>query len=200
MAVVDISDPTAPFVVGSYTELFDVKDVVLSASYAYVANAQETGLYPDPIGGLNVLDLSDPSAPALVGNFQTHGVVIGVEIVGSRAYILDEGEGLIILDITDPPNPARQGNYHSPWRLRNAHKQGDLLYVTDQFNGISIVDVSDPGMPALRGVYQTSESSGRWGYNWGVDVRDGMAYLAAGTTPFDTLIQTLVPTLNQGSD
>ncbi len=177
MAIVDVSDPAAPVVVGYCTELQGtVYDVAASGAYAYVPDGSG-----ETANGLKVFDVgTDPSAPALVGAFDTHGAVKGVEVVGTRAYVLDEGEGLIILDISARSDPVRLGNWHSPAELRKMDKVGDLLYVTDEWNGITVLDVSDPLSPTLIGTYQVSEESGRWAGNWGLELRDGLAYLSAG--------------------
>jgi hypothetical protein len=177
-AIVDVSDPRSLTVVWSRST-FLAEDVDVSGGIACLAEE----------GALTIMDVSDPGNMQELARIRPHGSrpgsfsigsVSGVEMLGTRAYVLDVGEGLMVFDLTDPANPAHQGNYHSPRFLRVPQKQGDSLYVTDAFNGISIVNVSNAAALALRGAYQNSEAGGRWGPNWGVDVRGGMAYLGAG--------------------
>ena len=189
LAIVDVSDPRRPTVLGHWGNdhpdegdvFFFAADVAVSGTFAYVADWQD-GASPfwHARTGLKIFDVSDPDAPVLHSTYRTHASVMGIEVVGSRAYVGDEGEGLIVLDLSDPAVPTRIGNYHSPRDLRKMAKSGDLLYVTDELNGISILDVSQPDRPRLVGVYQSSESSGRWGDNWDVEVRAALAYLSAG--------------------
>jgi hypothetical protein len=47
--------------------------------------------------GLQIIDVSDPSAPSLAGNYDTPGYAIGVYVSGSYAYVADWGS-MIILD------------------------------------------------------------------------------------------------------
>ncbi len=183
-AVVDVSNPEAPVARGYYEDFASPHDVaVASDRYVYVADwaggAQTTDSWYET-KGLAILDVSDPDNPTLAGTFKTRAAIEGVEVVGSRAYLMDEGEGLIVLDVSDPIAPVRLGNWHCPAELQQMWKVADLLYVTDEWNGISILDVSDPADPTLVGVYQTSEDSGYWGRNWGIEVRDELAYLCAG--------------------
>jgi hypothetical protein len=180
LAIVDISDPEAPFVVGRYNDFHNARDVAVSNGLAYVADQgpNQMSFDWDLAKGLAIFDVAtEPSNPRLVGTYNTRGSVWGVEIFGTTAYVFDEGEGLILLDLSDPVNPVRLGNYHSPAELRRMDKVGNLLYVTDYYNGVSILDVADPLRPALIGVYQTAQD----GLNhWDIKVRDGLAYLAAG--------------------
>jgi len=179
-AIVDISDPEAPFVVGYYDDFLNARDVAVSNGFAYVADWEDGA---SPYGweriGLKIFDVADPSNPTLVNTYKTHGTVSGVEVFGSTAYVFDEGEGLIVLDVSDPTNPVRLGNYYSPAELRKMAKVGNLLYVSDEWNGMTILDVSDGANPTLVGVYQTPQDGYHMAH-WGLEVRDGVAYLSAG--------------------
>ena len=172
-AIVDISNPNAPVVLGSYDTRF-AEDVAVRNGIAYLVDG----------GELVILDVAtDPNSPEVLATFRTRGTISGVEAVGDRAYVMDIGEGLIILDVSDPRNPSRLGAYHSPAVLRNMVKAGDLLYLSDRVNGITILDVSNPAAPKLVGVYQSARSPlsefGNGGH-WGIDVRAERAYLSAG--------------------
>ena len=182
LAVFDVSNPRMPFLAGTYN--FNTfasnhhNGLDVSGGLAYVASGTDDGA-----GGLLVIDVtSDPANPALIGAFDTHATIYGVKVFGTTAYLFDAGEGLIALDVSNPAKPVRLGGYHSPAYLRKMKKIGDLLYVSDTWNGFTVLDVSDPhSTPTVVGIYQTPVSSpGIALGNWGLDVRDGMAYLAEG--------------------
>ena len=172
-AIVDISNPNAPAVLGSY-DTRSAQDVAVRNGIAYLVDG----------GDLVILDVAtDPNSPEVLTTFRTRGTITGVELVGDRAYVMDIGRGLIILDISDPRNPSELGNYHSPGKLQNMVKVGDLLYLSDVANGITILDISIPAAPRLVGVYQSARSPflpRHDGGHWGIDVRGGRAYLSAG--------------------
>lgn len=185
--IMDISDPEAPAVLGTYESPNDwsrLYDVAGSNGIAYVIERHH----------LTILDVaSDPSAPTVLSTFETHGCSRGVNVVGSRVYLYDDGEGLIILDVTDPANPVRLGNYHAPGGMNRMAKEGDYLYVSDRDNGISILDVSDPRRPELTGTHQSAadavfpESYPSSVENWGIAVRDSVAYLSTGHEGLETI-------------
>lgn len=49
--------------------------------------------------GLRVIDVSDPSAPSVVGNFGTGGSAMGVVVAGAYAYVADWNSGLRIVKL-----------------------------------------------------------------------------------------------------
>ena len=55
--------------------------VAISGSYAYVADAT--------FGGLQVIDITTPGSPKIVGSVDTPNKAQGVAISGSHAYVPD---------------------------------------------------------------------------------------------------------------
>ena len=166
LAIVDVSTPAAPFVAGSFDTQF-ADDVAVSNGVAYLIDA----------GRLVVLDVRNPASINVSATFQTNARLMGVELVGDRAYVWDSGEGLIILDISGGDGPIRLGNWHSPQDLRKMQRVGDLLYVTDSANGFSVLDLADPAVPALVSVYQADPIANDL---LDIEIRNDLAYLAAG--------------------
>ena len=80
-------------------------DVVLSANnnYAYVTD----GL------GLNVLDITNPSSPSLVGSTQTPGIATRIALSSNEqyAFVADGREGIAVIDLTSPASPALLFNF-----------------------------------------------------------------------------------------
>ena len=184
LAVIDVSSTSSPVLLGTYALASHITDagVDVVGGLAYVA---------DRTNGLIILDITtDPSNPTIVGSFDTHGFARRISVIGERAYLSDDGEGLIILDVSDPTEPVRLGGYYSPTELRKMKKIGDLLYVSDAWNGFTVLDVSDPhSIPIVVGIYQTpdSHSSITLQGNWGIDVRNGLAYLSEGRNGFEVV-------------
>jgi hypothetical protein len=97
--------------------------------------------------GVYILDMSDPSAPALAGqyDFPSGQLAFRVAVDGDRLVVGLRGNGWALLDVADPENvvllASDDGVDASDVALR-----GDTLYYLNA-NGPSSVDVSDPENP-----------------------------------------------------
>ena len=62
--------------------------MAVSGNYAYVA---ESSLYRQRcgLGGLQVIDVSNPANPQRVGGYDTSGSAQGVAVSGNYAYVAD---------------------------------------------------------------------------------------------------------------
>lgn len=185
--IVDVSNPAAPVYTGT-APLYWPTGLDVANGYAFVADWFE-GYYAlpqdRPDQGLAIYDVTaNPGHANLITSYQTHGSVSGVSVVGSRAYVMDEGEGLIILDVSDPAAPVRIGGYYSPSRIFRVAKNGDIMYVLDQLNGMGILDVSNPNRPRYLGSYQTPPGATD---NWDISYRNGRVYLSEGEGGFEII-------------
>ena len=64
--------------------------------------------------GLQVVDVSDPTLPSIVGSKNTPGNANDIKVVGNRAFIADGPSGLQILDVSTPTNPVLLGAVDTP--------------------------------------------------------------------------------------
>lgn len=126
----------------------------------------------DGTGGLTLFDISDPCAPARVGEGwdarmrESHTLAFG-EVDGRTYVAVDyheqtaDGEvlgGVGFWDITDPTEPvwvsqlALPNYFYPDSYIRvtlSTFWQGDAVYVSGAGNGVFVVDASDPLNPAL---------------------------------------------------
>ncbi len=81
-------------------------DVAVEGDMAFIANGYS---------GLQVVDVADPSSPAIVGSvISPNAASSRVEVFGNHAYVMDEFAGLKVVDITIPALPvyvAVAGNF-----------------------------------------------------------------------------------------
>lgn len=111
LRVMDVSDPTAPQEVGRYDssdDSFDIYDVYVVGTYAYVA--YNAGIE----GGLRVVDVADPTVPLEVGAYDTPWGADGIYVAGNYAYIAADDYGLRVVDVSDPAAPVEVGYYETP--------------------------------------------------------------------------------------
>ncbi|HUP21182.1 MAG TPA: hypothetical protein VM778_14695 [Gemmatimonadota bacterium] len=181
VAILDISDPTAPALVGTVPRLHapNAHNLWLEGSVLSIAS---------PMGGDVVLvDVSDPAAPRRLNQVAAQdatahcvhardGLLFG-SFLPLRAGEIGE---LTIADVSNPAAPAvlariryEHAFTHSAWLSAD----GRHLFVADEVvnSPIRIFDVSNPAAPFLAGTYQPR--LGTIPHNF--QVRDGrFAYLA----------------------
>ncbi len=156
LAVVDISNPALPQVVGQSDSspcLLNASHLTIVGTYAYVvsqnrnlAPANPSTGYPgnndDGTGNcLTILDISNQTAPTIVGTFHDPNVMFGphgVAVAGSYAFIaaqgcltlnkepcpnspvLQDASSFIVVDVSDPSHPTlvasvADENLPAPW-------------------------------------------------------------------------------------
>jgi len=93
-------------IIGQYDDGGGVEGVFTEGDYAYVAARN---------GGLEIIDISDPTTPVKVGQFNDGvGYTNDIYVSGSYAYLADswDGCGLKIIDISDPTTPVKVGQFN----------------------------------------------------------------------------------------
>ncbi len=146
--LVDISDPSAPFVIGTSAEIYPGLDVALQGNYAYVT--QRIGFDSD----LLIFDISNPSTPQLVSTyFDDTADFIGLQPAGEYLYLSTDNY-IHTLDISDPMN------VHSVKMLSGGATRfeldGDYLYAASGYSGLRIYDVFYPESPQLLNTFNTA--------------------------------------------
>lgn len=139
--------------------------VVVTGNVAYIA---------DGGSGVQVVDITDPSAQLLLGSYDTAGDARDVAIRGDHACVADGAAGLIILDVTDPANPVLAGSLDTPGTAEGVAVAGNLVFIADGDEGLRIVDIDDPLNPVVAGSHDTP------GYAYAVLVAGNEAYVADG--------------------
>jgi hypothetical protein len=111
------------------------RDVKVSGNYAYVAGEE---------GGLQVIDVSNPTNCVGVGGFDTSGTASGVAVSGNYAYIADADAGLQVIDVSNPTNCVRVGGFKTIGYAYGVAVSDNYAYVTDDYAGLQVIDVSNP--------------------------------------------------------
>lgn len=145
--VVDVSDLSAPTLL-SRTALpsgangISKLDVVGDTVYLAMHSA-----------GLAIFDVSDPTAPVLLGSFDSAGDAQDVVVDGSIAYLGDGADGLKVIDVHNPTKPCLLMSYPTFVNLDRFVLNGSILYGNEEGLGVRALDVSDPFMIDSLGVY-----------------------------------------------
>ena len=115
-------------------------NVDVNNGYAYVAAGS---------AGLQIVNVSNPSAPVIVGAIDTPGNANDVRVVGNIAYVADGFSGLQIIDVTNPQAPAIIGALDTPGEANDVFVASSIAYVADGVAGVQIVSVANPRAPLL---------------------------------------------------
>jgi hypothetical protein len=107
--------------------------------------------------GLQIVDISDPLSPYLLGSLQTSGSMKDVVVRGGLAYAADGPSGLAVIDVQDPGEPRQVGMIDTPGSVESVVLKGDLAFLADGPEGIFVVDVSVPEAPEALGSLSTGD-------------------------------------------
>lgn len=135
LLIVDVSNPSAPAVIGSYAMMAGA--VAVAAGRAYVA---------DPVG-IHILDVSVPSAPRRIGSIAQQASRLIVK--GETAYVI-AGSALLIYDVSDPSRPVLLSTWDGAMP-QDVFVRDSTAYVTTWNQGFFVLDVSQPASPRLLG-------------------------------------------------
>lgn len=138
LAVMDLSDPGDPRLLGSMSTPRRGEAVAVQGTYAYVGYATRP---------LDVVDVANPQAPAIVASVpQASGVV---DLLARGTWLYTTGwNGTRTIDITNPRAPVARG-YVAADGIAMA-VDGTHAYVLKGYS-LSIVDIADPAAPVLAG-------------------------------------------------
>ncbi len=128
-------DYVHPQRLGSYQTF--AHDLVMSEGLAYVAAGSE---------GLRILDVSDPEAILLVGQYQTEYPLLRLKLQEKTLYLATDGPLLEILDVSDSVTPTWLGSHRLDTDVSGVFPVGNLLYVAKQGGDLVILDVTDPSV------------------------------------------------------
>ena len=151
--VIDVSDPSAPVNVHSWTAGLQANNIVIDGDRAYVAC--------EP-AGLLTFDIADPANPVFLQELETptrHAQNLAVS--GKHAFVGDESGGLQVIRIAEPRSPACSGHVATEDIAYGIALDGDHAYVADWSAGVRVVDISDPANPCVVGGVDTPSASHR---------------------------------------
>ena len=150
LRIINIAVPSSPTVMSQVTvsEGTGAQDVAIMGSHAYVAGGPR---------GLRIVDVSNSSAPVVVGTIDTPGPANDVAVAGNYCYLAD-GD-LKVIDISNAQSPQIVGSVVPPNALLGVAVSGSYVYLACSVAGVRVVDVSNPAMPTLVGAAAVGEAS-----------------------------------------
>lgn len=173
--VVNVEDPTAPYLVTSVDTPVFPDGLALKDPYLYVAIQY---------AGVEIYDITDPALPQLVFSV-SHELTHNVRIFGDLLFVTGFTNSVGIYSLQDPSSPVVLSEVTLPDEMEtyDVAMLESLAYVSGAL-GTWIVDCADPETAALVGTLPTGASS--------ITIEDGRAYL----TPHYLEVYDLTDPLN----
>jgi len=145
LVVLDVSNPSAPAVVGQSELLPSVaRSIAVAGDQVYWLSAD---------GRLLILDVSNPADPRQVAEIPVSPAAQILSLQDSLAYLIGEAcvqdvcKGRLgIVDFSDPVHPQEVGFWEMPGPVAGMRIAGKLAYIAHQA-GLLVLDVSDPAQP-----------------------------------------------------
>lgn len=126
----------------------------VNEDYAYIGNGSI----------VQILDISNPASPQIVGEFVTEHYIPDLAFRNGLLFVsgvINNLESLIILDVSEPASPELLGMLPIPGGVLRLEAVDSFVYVnTAGFTTFRVVDVSNPHQPFLRGSVPIGAASG----------------------------------------
>jgi hypothetical protein len=162
MLIVDVQNSSAPAQLGSYHPSSTINNLVVVGSRVYLAYGST---FSPAIGGVSIVDVVSPSAPAGLGGISlSYETALDVQVDGNLIYAITiadsrrrfEQPRLLIADISNVTSPTILGSitlstaFFSISRASLLMANG-LAYVAGYPGGLLAFDVHTPAAPTLVG-------------------------------------------------
>jgi hypothetical protein len=130
--IIDITNPSSPFLVNRFQNMTSYpQDILVEDGVAYIA---------DGYGGVEVVDVTDPLNPVVIGYVDLIDGSTGIKVDGDYAYVSEYIlGGLQVIDISNPANPTVAGWYQpSGVFALGVESFNGFVYISDGLGGIQI--------------------------------------------------------------
>jgi hypothetical protein len=151
LAVIDISNPLNPGIIGTYAgpeKTSNFGGIAVRGNYVYAQVTDESLGPDDRRAGMRIMDVSNPEDPTEVGVYralESGSFSADLIVRGDYAYLA--GDRLRIIDIQNPLSPteiAFSDNFGNVLAI-----SGDYAYLEN----LEVVDISNPYNPYYAGYY-----------------------------------------------
>jgi len=140
----DVSIPTWPYWLSGMSFYRPIVDLEFSGDNVYLS---------DTDGDLLVVDITTPSSPLLIGDYDDFG---GVAIEASENHLYSaQLWGMLVLDVDDPLDPTLESFFPSLSQLTDLTAAGNCVFIVDT-EVVRAIDVSVPSAPIEVGSCETT--------------------------------------------
>ena len=151
---------------------FELLDIFIKDDLAFI---------PAGLGGLNILDISNPTDPQVLSTYHAIGCDYGrmYAWVANERYAFGAGRdcGIYVLDVSNPASPRFITKYSDPGqselRYEHVELQENYLYLSRHQGGVEIVEIMAPTILEKKSVLETENA-------WMSLAQDSLLFVADG--------------------
>jgi hypothetical protein len=139
LAIVDVRDPSRPYVAGSLLLAGAARGVYVAGEVAYVVSYEQ---------GLEIVDVADKRNPRLLSRLFVE-LPNSVVVRQGCAFVASDDSGYCIVDASNPAAPDYLVRYAAEFSSgKSLCLRGSLAYIADEENQLlRILDVTQPAAP-----------------------------------------------------
>lgn len=162
LRIINISNPAAPTLTGSYTAAGNINGVYVSGNFAYIATSSTTSEF-------RVVNVTNKASPTQAATMDVTGSAAGnsIYVDGTFAYLgransTTAGTNeFVIINITTPTAPTTSGSLNLSNAVNSVYVSGNFAYVATSITTaeLTIINVTNKAAPASAGVYEASGTS-----------------------------------------
>jgi hypothetical protein len=144
LEIVNVSNMTQPVYLGSYA---NTNGIVLGGRHVHLTVRNNYAFLALSSNGLQIIDISNPASPFLVGGYYPSSEVADVALQGNLAFLsLFTGGKLAVLNISNPASPVEMNVYVSatPGSSLSLWIQNNLAFMARYYDGFIVFNITDP--------------------------------------------------------
>jgi hypothetical protein len=107
---------------------------------------------------MQIIRVSDPSEPVLMGSYDSPGYAFDVFVIGNYAYLADWFRGVSIINISNRNDPFLAGRYEAENTAYSVFASFPYVYIADSYQGLQVINISNPSAPWLIDSFDTPSS------------------------------------------
>ncbi len=128
-------------------------ELVISGNTTIIATTRNYSYEPYSLGGIIVINHSNPLNPKILSTFSDGGLPVGLSINGSSLFVIEEvGDGLEIFDLSTPANPIKL-THTCGGVAQTLENDNDFVFIAERWGGIKIINCSDSLNPTFVSQY-----------------------------------------------
>jgi len=141
LQVFDTTNSTEPLILATLPLPGSFQSLTLVGDFMVIAAGHE---------GIHVVNISDPTAPTLVGSSSTGLYAFDVAVIGNHAYVAAGSDEFMVLALYPDAPPEIVAQLSTPGFPSSITANDRYIYLADRSSGLRVYDIHpDPEQPTL---------------------------------------------------